>query len=123
MNIDIIKNFIVDNWQFISIALIIICNVFLFLIRRKEKKTSFDVALENFLINLPLFVIQAEKIYGAGAGHSKLDYVLSQCFSKLENELGRTLTCSEKKQIDREINYQINAILSAPVKKGGFGRE
>lgn len=123
MNFETIKIFIVENWQFIGVFLIIICNFLLWLFRRKEKKTAFDVALENFLINVPFFVIQAEKKFGAGAGQSKFDYVVGQCFSKLQNELGRTLTYSEKKQVDREINYQVNAVLSAPVKKGGLGRE
>lgn len=123
MNFETIKNFIVDNWQFISIVLIIICNILLWLIRRKEKKTSFDVALENFLLDVPLYVIEAEKKFGAGEGKKKHEYVVKQCRSYLVNQLGRTLTKTEQNTIDRDVYFQIDSVLCSPTKKGGLGRE
>lgn len=118
MNFETIKNFVVDNWQFISIVIIIICNIILFLIRRKEKRSTFDAAVETICSSIPMFIIEAENKFGSGHGSDKLELVKEHCYSLIKNELGRGLTKSEKKYFDGTIKQLVEVVLTAPQKKG-----
>lgn len=118
MNFETFKNFIVDNWQFISIALVILCNIILIFIKRKEKRSTFDAALENVISAIPMYVIEAENKFGNGHGSEKYEYVKDLCSSLVFNELGRELTKTEKKWFDGHVKQTIDFVLTAPQKKG-----
>lgn len=68
-----VKVFIVENWQYISIALVIILDIVLLIVKR-NKTNIIDNGLFKKVIDL---TILAENKFGAGHGEDKLNFVLS----------------------------------------------
>lgn len=77
--------------------------------KRDNVKTNKQLMLSNLKISLPVFISEAEEMFGAGNGIAKLNYVLNKIHIKC---LELSLPYDEK-----EIKTQIEEILETPQKK------
>lgn len=66
-------SFLVDNWQWISIILIILLEIILLAVRSKVVSLP-----EGVLTTILELIIKAEKNFGAGHGSEKLSFVISE---------------------------------------------
>lgn len=70
-----IIDFIISNWSYISVALVVIANMVIFLIKKKPIKVV-DSLKEMILQLLPGFIAGAEEIIGSKHGSQKMDMVI-----------------------------------------------
>lgn len=88
MNFETIKNFIVDNWQFISIVLSILLSfIFTLVFKKKPKVTIPDDTLVSAFSLLPQWINEAEDKFGRGHGEEKLRYVIYLACSFLAQQI------------------------------------
>ena len=99
-------NFLVKYWQYISVALVVIFEFILMVIKKKPQ--VFDNSLTADLVEL---IKIAEERFGEGHGVDKLSYVVEEASKKHS---------SIPPQV---ISFFVDSILNTPTKKGGLGRE
>lgn len=107
------KEFITQNWYYIALIVIAICNMFL-LIFKKGKISLVDSIFERLLVRLPSLIRKAEEL--GVSGENKKIFVLSAAYSFLADMTGKKqeeLVASYGKQIDSAIED----ILATPEKK------
>lgn len=105
---DELVNFLKDYWQYISIAIVVLFDILLILLKRKPK-------FYGYVLDLVDYIQDAEKEYGAGHGDEKLNSVIDRKIRK-EN--------MPNTQFNRDcIAHLVERILQTPTKKGGLGRE
>lgn len=107
-----IKQFIVDNWQFISFGLVVLFELLILIFKKKNKTLLLDNSAYSSLVRL---VKEAEEKFGSGSGEDKLRYVISNFLR--EKHIGN-LT-----EFNGIIKAMVDDILECPTKKGGYGRE
>lgn len=105
--------FIVRYWKYISIAIVIIIEVLIILIKKKPVKVI-DGVKSAILASLPDYIAEAEAKFGKGKGEEKLKYVVAKCLLDLKNAQPE-LDCSL--YIDL-IQDAVESILKTPQKKG-----
>lgn len=97
--------FIESNWQYISFGLLVIAEVVLFILKKRNKTQIIDNGLFKKVIDL---VIQAENKFGSGHGSEKLDFVITSLSnegvpeSMLKSIVEYVLTSPEKKGVAYE---------------------
>lgn len=98
-------NFLVTNWQYISIGLVVVLDIILILCRKTK-------VIDNSLTSILVALIKSAEVECAD-GKAKLNYVLEHI--------------RDYKEFDTlplwYISNQVEAILATPTKKGGLGRE
>lgn len=109
-----ISEFLVNYWQYISIALVVIIDIVLFLFKKRTK--IYDASAYSHLITLVDEVEDMSKSMDVPmTGRDKLKYVVDHYFA---------LTGLEDNMWNRSsIICLVERILSTPTKKGGPGRE
>lgn len=70
-----VSKFIVDNWQYISIAIIVLLEIVLLIVKRFKLKLNLPTSIYEKVCKL---VKEAEQTFGAGHGDEKLKYVVSR---------------------------------------------
>lgn len=96
-----ILDFIVNNWQYLSFALVVLLEFVLLIIKRK-KTVSIPEGIITDLINL---INEAEVKLGAGNGKDKLEYVINTILIKYP--------CLDISAIKEAVEF----ILTSPQKK------
>jgi len=110
---DFVK-FLVDYWEYISIALLVILDVVILIVKR----IKFNVELpSNSYEQLVQLVNEAEVQFGSGHGSEKLQYVVKKYFQQ------NNISCLMNVPLLKYVRNIVEIILSTPTKKGGFGRE
>lgn len=99
-------DFLVAYWRYISIAIVVILDVLILLLKRNK------VIDPSLFAKVVTAVMDAEEIFGSGEGQEKLNYVIE----KVNQE-------SVVKYSSGVIKHITELVLSTPTKKGGFGRE
>ena len=118
---DTIKDFIVQNWQFISSAILAVLTIIAMLVKKKPQTLDdFVLALHQALMDVPYFI---QKVEHSGDGSLKKLQVQQLTLDKVKEYLRRSLTKTEINQSLIFIEDAIEEILSCPTKKGGNGRE
>jgi hypothetical protein len=105
MDFETIKNFIVNNWDFISLLLVCLLEL-LIIIFKKSKKQIID---RSYTVELLRLIVEAEKTFGSGHGVEKKEYVMKQFFAQHPDYT---------KDFSSIIGEQIEVLLSSPQKKG-----
>lgn len=100
-------NFLVNYWQYISVALVVLLELILMIIKRK-KVSVLPEGLLNFILTS---ICEAEIKFGTGHGTEKLSFVLNKV-----SETYPTVSSDAVKHI-------VDFVLTSPTKKGGLGRE
>lgn len=101
-------SFIVDYWQYISIALVVILDLVILIFKKARVQYKLPHSWYPFICDL---VKEAESIYGAGHGSEKLNYVIEKVkttYNVNHNDL----------MFNNLVKTVIEDILSAPMKKG-----
>ncbi len=99
-----ILELIIKYGSYIASALAFIIPLVVALIKAKKDSKLKDT-VSSVLLNIPVLVIKAEKLYGSGNGEQKLDYVLTQL---------RLLAYENAFQLDEEeATAEIEALISA----------
>lgn len=106
-----VVNFIVENWQFISIAIVVLLEITLFIIKKRPKTVLQDDGVYQDLVSL---IEEAEKIVWA-SGEQKKNYVL--------DKFADAHSYASDPAVRKTLGFFIEDILSTPTKKGGPGRE
>lgn len=121
MNFETIKNFIVDNWQFISIVLSILLSLIFTLVFKKKPKVIIpDDTIASVFGLLPKWINEAEDKFGAGHGKEKLNHVIYLACSYLAQSLGITVA-SVYSFYGLNLKEAINNIMATP--KSHKGKE
>lgn len=125
-----IKQFIVQNWQFISFALVVFFEFVLMFIKRRSKFVVQDTSIYQFLIDI---INEAEGLFASGNGIAKKEFVIARFKERYQKTVEDWISYYKKthpfdrgndeKILDDTLSYFIEKILSTPQKKGGFGRE
>lgn len=117
--------FLLDNWQFISAALVILFTIIGYFIKRKPKKyDQFVDAVQAIMIKIPGFIYDVEQENPDVAGSQKKEYVLNIALKCIEDYmLKRELTEKEFDYFYKTISWFVEKVMLAPTKKGGLGRE
>ena len=102
------SQFIVNNWQYISIGLICVLEIILFILKKNSKYIIQD---DSFYSELSELIFTAERLYSHGP--DKLNYVLEKFFERHPY----------MKDFSEPVVAAIEYLLCLPTKKGGFGRE
>ena len=101
---DGVVDFLSNNWQFISAALVVILNTILLLFRRNK---TYDNGILSDIIPL---ILQSE--FTLETGKDRLKYVLTH------------FPYDSHPSVDEaKVKTYVEYILSLPTKKGGIGRE
>ena len=108
------KEFFVQNWYYIAVLLIAICNMIL-LICKKNKVVQEDSLFTKLLEILPAMIRRAEDTGLDGA--NKLVFVVDTAISWLADYTGKNTACIRATYQERVITA-IENILSTPEKKG-----
>lgn len=105
-----IVTFLVDYWQYISIAIVVLLDLIILILKKRSKVEIFDSSAYSRLITL---IGEAESL--GVSGDEKLKYVLNKYFALTGIKDDDWSRCSVALLVER--------ILSTPTKKGGPGRE
>lgn len=110
--LDLIFNFILENWKVIVFLLLLLIDVIVAIVTGNKSKSS---VLCSLLIKLPEFINAAEKEFKDG--RLKYTKVFSLCLTYLASLTGlsETKVCA---RYQRLIDNAIENILSTPEKKG-----
>lgn len=110
-------------WPYISTGVSTILLIIAMVIKKRPKKwDELNQIITQCIAKIPNFICEAEDMKGY-SGDDKKSFVVSWCFQFLENALKRDLTLSEEQYAYKAISYFIEAVLTAPTKEGGYGRE
>lgn len=120
-----VVDFIVNYWQYLSIALVVLIEIVILIIKRHPKKyDDFVQVVEQAFVHVPSIISAAEEVYTAsGEGVQKMEFVLFEILNFIEGRLHRDVNEKECDYIYKTFSQFIEAILDAPTKKGGCGRE
>lgn len=108
------KEFLVQNWYYLALILIALCNMIL-LIFKKLKITQVDNIFTKLLEVLPIMIRKAEET--GLDGKTKLSFVLDLALDWLKDYTGKERVELRSEYYDRLISCVEN-ILSTPEKKG-----
>lgn len=110
-------DFIVENYDFILKVIMIVLEVFAFLVIvfKKNKKNA---SLDSVLAALPSIVAKVEQKVGSGNGEEKKRLVIDIALRLYKKLTGVEVDSSKFSTIVRDISLSIEDILSAPQKKG-----
>lgn len=123
MTFEDVVSFLRDNWSFISTGILTVLSIVILIVKKRPKKwDELNQIITQCIAKVPGFVCEAEEMNGY-TGLDKKNFVVSWCFQFIENTLKRDLTLSEEQYAYKAISYFIEAVLTAPTKEGGFGRE
>lgn len=112
---DTLVNFLRENWQFISSAILALLTIIAMLIKRKPKTIDdFIIGILEVINDLPEFINEVEEV---GNGLSKKIKVQQFALNDLKSRLKRTLTKTELSQALCHIDDALESILSTPQKK------
>lgn len=100
------KEFLVENWQFISTALLTVVCIILALAKKKPVNQILDNSAYKDLI---ILIKQAEEKFGSGHGKDKLDYVITSFCNLKSLDRDTFLKCS--------IQSKVENILATPERK------
>ncbi len=103
--------FVVKYWKYISIGLVIFCNLLLFILKKKPVKIV-DSITECLLLNIPVWIDMAELT--GEKGQTKLDYVLDLAKKFLEEHFPD----ANYFFYESAIKEFVEDVLSTPQKKG-----
>ena len=118
MDLQELKNFIIQNWKEIaSVVLFIISVIVAFVAKRKKGYSFSDIILGLIAEKLPELIKQAEENIGAGNGEQKKVTVLNAVLNLASKSLGRKLSEEEISFIITNATQQIENILGTPQKK------
>lgn len=118
-----VLDFIVNNWQYISIALVVLLDIIILIVKNRPKRfDEINDIISQCIAKIPAFIQDAESL-GDYDGADKKSLVVGWLFQFIENTLKRAPSASEEQYIYKALSYYIEAILDCPTKKGGFGRE
>lgn len=119
-----ILNFVVENWQYISIALVIVLELVLMLFKKRSKFVVQDTSIYQFLIDI---INEAENLYAPGTGSSKKEYVIARFKERYHKTIEDWVSYYKKTHpfdnkcgedvIDETLTYFIERILSTPQSK------
>lgn len=114
-----IVQFLLDNWQYFSTALLTILSIVLMIIKRKPKKyDEFVSCVSQTISAMPGFIITAEELKTPDEnGQDKKNLVIGWCFQKMENLIKRELTRDEELYCFKTFSNYVEQILSTPQKK------
>ena len=110
------KEFLIQNWYYILLAVVAIAGFISSLIISLKRKPSniFDSIKAAILEQLPLWAIMSE---GLASGADKKNNVISLGIALANKLLGRNLTADENNIIASFIGENLEKILAAPQKK------
>jgi len=113
---DVIWQFILDNWQWLLTIVLAFIEFVIILIFRGKRKISYN--LRDNILNrcyeiLPDLINEAEEKY-PGQGSKKLQYVLINCIKRF-NSIGDLVY---DKDVLAIITEYVEKILTTPTKKG-----
>lgn len=111
------KEFLLNNWYYILVAVLAVLSFTASLIISLKKKGSsniIDSVKESILENLPFWCVLSESLVG---GETKRDNVLSLGVALASKLLGRKLTAEENDFFVAFISEHLEKILAAPQKK------
>lgn len=113
---DIILNFLTDNWYYIVVIILSFLSVLLALVKKKRVINSdlFIDALKDTLLKLPEIIKSVDSLEIAGADKKSL--VIASAIKVLSGLLGRDLTDDEDKYLNNILSKQIESVLDAPTK-------
>lgn len=97
-----LKEFIVNNWQYISAALVVVLEIILMLIKKNPK--VIDPSIYSKITSL---IQDAEKTFGSGHGEEKKQFVVSSFLAS------SPIDTYPKKFVE----FVVEDILSTPEKK------
>lgn len=118
------KEFLVNNWQYISIGILCLLDVLIIILKRRPKKwDELNNIISQAIAKLPGFIQSAETMGSDYTGMDKKNFVVSWIFEFIQNALKRDLSLSEEQYCYKAISWAIENILDCPTKKGGCGRE
>lgn len=107
--------FLVNNWQYISTALLALLSFILMIIKRKPKKyDEFVSCISATLSSIPGFVNAAEEF--EEDPQNRKSSVISWCFQKLEKLIKRDLTLDEEHYAFKTFSWFIEEVLTTPQK-------
>lgn len=110
------KEFLLQNWYYILLAVVAIAGFISSLIISLKRKPSniFDSIKAAILEQLPIWAIMSE---GLASGADKKNNVISLGIALANKLLGRNLTADENNIIASFIGENLEKILAAPQKK------
>lgn len=112
-------NFIKEYGSTIIAALSVIVGIVAVFVKRRPKTLDdFTASLNEVLSNVPYFVNVQERRYGAGHGDEKKAAVLVEAAKLMKSYLGRELSPEESEFCLIHFNSMVEAVLTAPQKKG-----
>lgn len=109
-----IKDFIIQNWQWLACILISFISCIVHLIQKRPVARSLAEQVQWIISNLiPGFIVEAEKT--AKPGEQKLDYVINRAIASLQ----AYMLCDEKELQTARVLFAngIERILATPRKK------
>ena len=109
--------FLRDNWKFLLEILVPLVSLVVLCFVRKVKVNIPDVLLTELMVNIPLWIVDAEKDIGAGNGDMKMKYVFKKAIDYLCTNLGLT-TADAIRVYGHQVVQSIENILETPQKKG-----
>lgn len=118
----IISEFLVNNWQYISSALLVCLTLLSIILKRhptfKDKFLEIGKSLIGYVPSL-ISMVEGYDLSGIAKKEKVMEYLLDI----FEEKLGRDLTKDEFKRFYDTFSSYIERILETPTKKGGHGRE
>lgn len=99
-----IVDFIRDNWQYFSAALVVVLEIVLLFLKRSKSLALTDGQIDNLID----WVLEAEKFIGSGKGNEKIKYVCQKFHDRYPTS----------NMEDWAIRYSVERILTTPQKKG-----
>ena len=107
---DVVKNFIVENWQMCLMIILALANLLVAMFRKRTK--VFDSVKEFITKNLPVLILEAEKLFNDGS--LKKQYVIEHMSALLAN----SFPLVKVEAYQKFIGDLIELFLSLPTKKG-----
>lgn len=113
---DIILDFLADNWYYIVVIILSFLSVLLALVKKKRVINTdlFTDALKNTILKLPEIIKNVESLEIAGSDKKSL--VIASAIKFISGLLGRDLTDDEDKYLSNIFSIQIESVLDAPTK-------
>lgn len=110
------KEFLINNWYYLVLALVAVAGFISSLIVSLKKKSGnlFDSVKEALLENIPLWAIMSESL---AAGEDKKNNVISLGIALASKLLGKKLDADEVNYFASFISEHLEKILAAPQKK------
>lgn len=116
MDLNVLKIFLINNWQLIASACLFIVSFIIGLITRRKKGYTFsDILLGLIAEQLPQWISLAEA--SGNTGEQKKVEVLNRALNYASKTLGRKLSEEETSFIIANASEQIEKILGTPQKK------